>query len=467
MRAVRTLVLVAGAAAAVLLPLYGDPSPAAAVSHPEWARLLLRGLDLLTDTPGVNDTAAQAFATLSGRDSRAFPAEGFVRASHVELVGAGAARRLQPVGGIGEAVYAIGVARPGDYRLRLHLSGPAPAETEMTKAGDNAVFRRLTVPAAPVMGWSDAGVVHLDPGAYDATVLLPEGSALEYVELAPPCVHPIEPPGGWKATAVATTEDVGVTTLQALDLESELPPSGAPLELRGSDLRFDDGSPVATTGAGSFRGGARGARVLLLAQLPEAGLYTVSVFGVRASGQRWITDGCRSCVVCPSSDPTPRWQTILSGRFQKGQHIFTALLGPETIIERIRLEPKKAAPADYVATLERLGLSLGPAGPISRENAEEARRFLSRRRAQLTAELCGDILRPGTLVAELAASGPTSSSAGGGEAGGGAGGGGGETGGGGSGATPSGGGGSGPVPPPVIPPLPPPSPTLPVGFEGN
>ncbi len=187
--------------------------------------MMLRGLELLTDEPGVNDTAQQVFATLSGRDSRAFPAEDYVRAKQVEMVEAGRARRLRAAGGIGEAVYAVGVARAGDYRLRLRLAGEAPAEAEISKAGEDAVFRRFTVAATPAVAWVDAGVVHLDQGAYDATVLLPEGGSLEYLELAPPCVQPIEPQGGWKPSAVATTEDVAVTVLQALDLESELPPS--------------------------------------------------------------------------------------------------------------------------------------------------------------------------------------------------------------------------------------------------
>ncbi|HEX9187277.1 MAG TPA: hypothetical protein VGB87_09410, partial [Vicinamibacteria bacterium] len=138
-----------------------------------------------------------------------------------------------------------------------------------------------------------------------------------------------------------------------------------------------------------------------------------------------------------------------------------ASLGSGTVIERIRLEQRKDAPADYVATLERLGLPLGAPGPVSREKAEEARRFLDRRRAQRDLDLCGDILQPGTLVADLAAAGPGGTgSGGGGESGGGEGGGGGGTGGGGQ-------GGGGGLPPPVIPPLPPPSPILPDRFAGG
>ncbi len=152
-------------AAVALLPLYGDPQPSAVVSHPEWARMLLRGLELLSDTPGVNDTAAQVFATLSGRDSRTFRADQYVRATRVELRG----RRLAApaaAGGIGEAVYAVGVARAGDYRLRLLVAGPAPAEAELSKAGEKAVLRRFSVAAAPADRLGRRGLVHLDQGAY-------------------------------------------------------------------------------------------------------------------------------------------------------------------------------------------------------------------------------------------------------------------------------------------------------------
>ncbi|HXY42107.1 MAG TPA: hypothetical protein VEQ10_20695 [Vicinamibacteria bacterium] len=459
MNRVRALGLLAGVAALGLLPLYGDPGPAAAVSHPEWARMLLRGLDLLVDTAGVNDTAQQVFLTLSGRDSRALGAEQQVRGTHVEVVEEQGVKRIRPVGGIGEAVFALAVARPGEYRPRFYLAGPAAAAAELTRAGQDKVLRRLSLPATTAMSWVDAGPVPLDAGAYEATVLLPPGAALEYVEIAPPCVHPIEPGGGWKPTAVTTTEDVAVTMLQALDLETELPPAGEALRFAGRDLVLDDGSRAVQVaqGDGSFRSGAHGARVLLIADVPEDGLYTLSALGAPVGGHHWVVDGCRTCVVCPSTDPTPRWRAILSAQLHKGRHLFAASLGADTTIQALSLEPKKHSPADYVATLARLGLDVGPSGPVSREKAEEARRFLGRQRLAMRQELCPEILERGTLVAETVPSGPASASGGGvvpPVPGG--------NGGGGGGA----GGGGGPVPPPpVVPPLPPGSPVLPAGMS--
>lgn len=443
MRTLRGFLVLAGIAVVALLPLYGDIRPQDAVSHPEWARMMLRGLDLLRDAPGINDTAHQAFATLSGRESRAWPAPQYVRAERIERQ----RDRIRPEGGIGEAVYAFGVARGGEYRLRLHLESPGPAEAEFTEAGSDEVLRSFQVDAASTIGWVDAGTLHLDPGAYEASVLLPQGSELDFVELAPPCTHPIEPRGGWKDTSIATTEDVAVTVLQALDLEPELPPAAPPLEFKGGDLRMEDGSrTLAAAGDGGFRGGPNGARVVLLVDIPVTGLYSVEVFGTAPGGQRWIADGCRTCLICPNIDPVARWRNVLTGVFPKGQHYFTASLGPDTLVERVRVEQKKDSPADYVATLERLGLDLGGVGPVTREKADEARRFLERRRSERERELCGDILRPGTLVAELSA--PAGSTPpGGGE---------------GPGGGPGGGGPEPPPQPPLPPVIPPPPPATPV-----
>jgi hypothetical protein len=465
-RSLRLAAPVVAVGCLALLPAYGDTTPGSAVTHPEWARLVLRGLDLLEASGGVSATASAVFATLSGQDSRSWSAERYIRANRVEVASEGGLRVVRPTGLVGEAAYALAVARGGDYHLRLHVAGPAPAEAEVAYLGTDEILRSFVVPAEPTMGWIDAGSVHLDPGAYEAAVLLPEGATLEHVELAPPCLRPIEPPGGWQPTALATTEDVAVTLLQALGIEDQLPPAATPLEYRGSDLESEAGPEVITAAATSpltedtFRAGPRGARVVLLADIPEDGLYTLSVFGVSPGGQRWLADGCRKAIVCPSPSPTPQWRVILSGRFIKGPHFFEASVGPEAVIERIRFERKKAMPSDYVGTLARLGLELGPEGPIARDRAEEARRFLERRRQELQVELCGDILAPGTLVAELAAgAGP-----GGGAEGAGPGAG---AGGPGQGGGEGGGEGGGTIPPPNIPPLPPASGVLPTAFSGD
>ena len=69
-------------------------------------------------------------------------------------------------------------------------------------------------------------------------------------------------------------------------------------------------------------------------------------------------------------------------------------------MQRIRVERKKDAVAEYVATVRRLGLDLGPDGPITREKAIEAMRFIKAQRGLDALTFCRDVLdREPTLVA--------------------------------------------------------------------
>jgi hypothetical protein len=442
-RVAKTAGLVGVVVAAALIPLYGDPR-SSAVSHAEWARLLLRGLDLLEPAARVGDQASIAFATLSGRDSLSLRGDRYVTGRGVEALGEPANRRVRAGAGVGEVTYALAVARPGEYRLRLRLTGdPAtPAEAEVAAAGAGPKRTFSVVPGA-MPGWVDAGTVHLTPGAYTASVMLPQGAELAWIELAPPCVNAIEPRGGWKAAAVARTDDVALTVLRALDLENELPPAAPPIELLGSDFRLEEPSLMAIPvglNDNALRAGPRGAKAVVVAELPEAGLYTLSFFGTKGGGQSWGADRCRRAVLCPDVDSIAKWHTILSGEFSSGLHTFSVVLGAGAAVERLRLERKKDSAADYVATVRRLGLELGPDGPVARERADAAWQFVRGRHGSGIEESCGEVVLSDTQVASA---GPAAGAPPGG-------------------AVPPGvPPGNPPIGPPVLPPVPPASPILP------
>jgi hypothetical protein len=438
----KTAGLVGVVVAAALIPLYGDPRPTA-VSHAEWARLLLRGLDLLEPVARLGDEASVAFRALSGRDSLSLRSDRYIQGRGVEALGEAADRRVRASATVGELRYAMAVARPGEYRLRLRLAGDpgTPAEAEVASVGAGPKQTFSVVPGA-LPGWVDAGAVRLTPGAYTASVLLPKGAELQWIELAPPCVNAIEPRGGWKAAAVARTDDVALTVLRALDQENELPPAAPPIELLGSDFQLEEPSGVAIPvglSDGALRAGPRGAKAVVMAELPEPGLYVLSFFGTKGGGQSWGADRCRRAVLCPEVESVAKWHTILSGEFSSGWHTFAVVLGAGSAVERLRLERKKDSAADYVATLRRLGLELGPDGPVARERADEAWQFVRGRRASGVEQSCGEVVLRDTLVASAGpAAGP-----------------------------PPGGGVPGvppvnpPIGPPVLPPIPPASPILP------
>lgn len=400
LRRIQLVGFVAAVAVAALLPLYGDPRNSA-VTHAEWARMLLRGLDM-QEAIQQTTTATQAFAILSWKGSLSFRADRYIAGEDVRVEGEGERRQVVATGEIGEVTYAVAVVRGGDYRLRVQLAGSPqhPVSAELARAGEVKPVNAFTVTPAVAMTWIDAGATHLDPGAYTASVLLPRGTTLEHVEVAPPCVMPIEPPGGWKAPAVLLSEHAAVTMVQALDKQSELPPSDAPIELDASQFHTESGALPVAAGAtldNSIKGGPGGTRAVVLVDLPEAGLYTISAFGLKGAGQSWTADSCLKSIVCADKDAgadVAQWRPVLTADFAPGRHAFSVLLAPGAALQRVRAERKKDSPEDYVATLRRLGFDVGPAGPMPRNRAVDAMRFLEKKAAPMKEALCGGVVLP-------------------------------------------------------------------------
>jgi hypothetical protein len=161
-------------------------------------------------------------------------------------------------------------------------------------------------------------------------------------------------------------------------------------------------TPVAADGSlpGAIKGGPGGTRAVVIVDLPEAGLYTISAFGLKGAGQSWTADSCLKSVVCADKDAgadVAQWRPVLTAQFAPGHHAFSVLLAPGAVIQRVRAERKKDTPADYVTTLRRLGFDVGAAGPMPRNRAVDAMRFLEKKAAPMKTALCGDVVLP-TIV---------------------------------------------------------------------
>jgi hypothetical protein len=391
---------------AVMVPLYGDPR-SSSVEHGEWARMLLRALDMERAVrPASPD--AQLFSVLSWKNSLAFHADAYLRGEGVDLVRAGAVRRVVATSATGEVAYPLAVVRGGDYRLRARMAGnPAfPVSAEITPLGGNGAAATFTLVPSSLTGWVDAAPTHLDPGAYTASILLPAGTSLDDVEVAPPCTEAIEPQGGWRSRAVTQADELAVTVVKALDLESELPPAASPIEVTASAMKTTGGAAAILTSAGAagrdglwLEAGPRGLQATVFLELPEAGLYSVSAFGEAGGGQSWKADACRKAVWCPpaavpgSPSAAPAWHSLMTASFSAGRHFFHVTLSPGASVQRLRAELKKDSPADYVATLRRLGFDVGAAGPVSRARAVDAMQFVQQRRLEMVGA-CGDVTAP-------------------------------------------------------------------------
>jgi hypothetical protein len=441
---------------AAILPLRGDPR-VTPVTHPEWARLLLRALEV-PDAIRATPRASHAFAALSWKTSLAFRGDDYSAAEHVQPAGEGRVVADAPGG---EVTYPLSIVRPGDYRLRVLAAGnPEAALTaEIRPFGQREATATFEVVPGPQAVWLEAGATHLDTGAYTASLVLPPGTRVEHLEVAPPCVSAVEPRGGWRPTAIVNATDLAVTTLQAVDGESELPPAASPIEVGASAFRSEEPRLLEIAGGQAFealRGGKEGLRAWALFDLPEDGLYTLSVFGLKGSGQRRLADHCLKAVLCPSPQESHAdWWVVTTADMTAGRHAIGVNLGPGASVERIRLERKKASDEDYVATLRRLGFDVGAAGNVTRAKAVDAMEWVRGRRRQSARVACGDVIprdEVDTTVASQSAGTTTPPTSGGGT------------------TTPPGGvdppGGAGPGRPPgPNPPLPLPAPSQPPGSE--
>src|SRR5579862_211777 len=395
-------------AGVVLVPLYGDPhrSP---VSHSEWARMLLKGLDMDNYLPKPAQ-ASQVFAVLSWKNTLSYAPDRYLRADGVDIKTADGKTVAVASGTTpGEIAYPVAVVREGNYELRVKATGKQPLATEFLRTGDAKPAGTYSVVPEADGGWVFAGRAHLDPGSYSASISLPPGASLETLEIVPPCLRAIEPPGGWRATAVATTSEVAATVIQALDKESELPGSAAAIELLGSDFQLTSPSQLSVSlgeNGATPTAGPQGLKAMVFVNVPEAGLYTISVLGTDGrGGQSWLGDGCQKAVLCPRTAQAasgPQWRVLETTEFAAGRHFFNVHLGAGASIARLRLEKRKDGPEDYLETLKRLGLDLGSAGPIARDKAVEAMNYVRLGRAALLEGACGDVLTAAetTLLAQ-------------------------------------------------------------------
>jgi hypothetical protein len=391
----RAFLLLPVVAIAVLVPLYGAPR-STVVTQAEWARMLLRALKMDDVLPSTTQ-ASQAFATLSWKNSLSYPADHYLRATGMQWTG----KQLQPIGGEGEVSYPLAIARRGEYKLRLSMTGDgkSPVTAEIAQAADATPVKTFTVTPGSVNGWLDAGSISLPPGAYTTSLRMPPGTSLDRMEVAPPCLDSIEPPGGWNASAQTQVGDVAVTTVEALAKESELPPAEAPIEIDGSALQTTEGARVMSAQQGgaealALKAGPSGLKAIVFVEIPETGLYSVSSFGVEGGGQSWLGDSCRRAVVCATQSTAgsgAQWHAVMTSTLTAGKHFMEVTLGPGASIGRVRFERKKTTPADYVDTLKRLGFDAGPAGAVARDKAVDAMKFIESHRNALVAQTCGDV----------------------------------------------------------------------------
>jgi hypothetical protein len=376
--------LAVAVAVAALVPLYGDVR-GSLVTHPEWARMLLRALHG-DDVLDASTQASQVFSLLSWRESLSLPAERYFQAEGVQVQPDATTRCVTASANRGEAIYRLGIVRPGNYRLRARMRGVGtePVTVQLNRLGDSEPHATFDLRPVPELAWVDGQQSRLQRGAYAASFVLPRDTCLDRIEVVPPCLSPVEPPGGWQARAVSKASDVAVTVLQAIDREHELAVAAAGSEISGSDFQVDEsrGPAVFQAALGPesewLKAGVKGTFATAMLVAPENGLYSVFVLGRFPGAQKWAVDACREAILCPltTGGDGLQWRPVATLPLVAGRHFISVAMMPGTMIARVKMERKKEGPPDYIGALKRVGFDVGPEGPITRKKALEAMDFV-------------------------------------------------------------------------------------------
>lgn len=372
----RAFGLVAVLTAVGLVPLYGDPRKSP-VTHSEWSRMLLRAMGFDESVTRVENADA-IFRTLAWTDEHTIPASKYTRGTDVTKRG----NAVDATTAAGESAYDLPIVRPGDYNVRLKLKGAPdkPFRVEIRKNGGADAIRTFKPTGnGDEISTVDLGWVTMEPGDHTLSVALPPGTSLEYVQVAPPCLTPIEPENGWRAAAITTGEDLALTMIQAMDWQNELAPGAEPIEIRAEKFQNLSATIKASRpvgGADQLVGNPDGVHAIAVAEIPEDGLYSMSAWVSEGRGQAWIADSCRRSTMCPAASGAPHWRTIMTSDFKKGRHTFAVLLADSASVGRLRLQKVKDSGDDYIAALKRKGFDVGTPGPITREKAREAMDWL-------------------------------------------------------------------------------------------
>ena len=165
-----------GRPAGALLPLYGDPRPSP-VTHRNGRAWCCAPSTSWSHGSGLGSGLA-GFRHPLLEEQPSYRADRFMKGEGVVVGASGetpcVSKRHR--GGRGRLPDRRGAG--GDYRVRMLLSGdPAARRNRDPALGRGDAGEGLDrAAAAPQPAWADAGTVHLDPGAYSATVLLPKGA---------------------------------------------------------------------------------------------------------------------------------------------------------------------------------------------------------------------------------------------------------------------------------------------------
>lgn len=265
-------------------------------------------------------------------------------------------KRYQTFGPFSGEGWVSGVATPTTAHLRFLLpwGGSYRLSAVLRLAGHEITLGENNFRVDGENGFSEVplGEVELAAGAQEIVVHIPPNGGIDYIELAAPPLPAIQPLEGWEPGRPLVRDDLAVTAVQILGLESLLPPTQTSAMVEAESATELGGAAVTDirhlgkpSGGSWVRAGTAPANLQLPFTPPAAGVYTLLLRGAATSAMTATLNDRRTLT---GAFP-PYLQTIPVGTayLAAGANILSVELPPRGGLDSLTLAGRRSAGEDY------------------------------------------------------------------------------------------------------------------------
>lgn len=250
-----------------------------------------------------------------------------------------------------------GIKDPTEAHLQFILphSGRYRVTARVRLAEHRLIFgtRNFRVSGGSQFTTVEVGYVELQAGQQEALLQLRPNGSIDYFELEAEPFGPISPAEGWDFDAELTAEVAARTTVQALNLQANLPAGRQVLNLEAENLPKPAGVLVLSdTGRGSVSGG----RYVQVGAAPVSlSFYSASIAGgvadlvLRATSTGPITVSLPGYIETRQQFPR-RFEDRLLGTFflPEGEILIEVRLPPGAALDRLEIRSRRGSGADLM-----------------------------------------------------------------------------------------------------------------------
>ncbi len=272
-----------------------------------------------------------------------------------------------------------GISTPTQTHLRffLPLGGTYSINAALRLAGHQIELagQTFTANGQDHFTLAELGAIDLEAGAHELTIQIPPNGAVDYLELKAPSLAAIHPLPNWNLDQPLSWEDLAVTAVQALQLQSLLP-SAKPLQTIEAEsapppqgAEITDIRHLGEPSQGRWvRAGPHAVSLDLPFRISRQGFYSLKLKG---TGETPLGVALNGQPARPIQFPAFLEDRVLGDFFlEPGINHLQLDLPPRGGIDLLEIVPKKSNPDDF---LNLVGLQ----GQTGRPSEAKMNEFLS------------------------------------------------------------------------------------------